>query len=568
MEKWSGVFHKRKITMKKQILAVLLVAVLLLGQTVSAQKIAADLVIINANARTMDAAKPKAEAIAVMGNKIVAVGSNREIRALISAKTRIIDAKGRLVLPGFNDSHVHFLDGGAGLSSVDLRDAKTPQEFVERIKNFAAKLPKGRWILNGNWDHENWTPANLPTKEMIDSVTPDNPVFINRLDGHMSLANSLALRLAKVTKDTKEVEGGVIVRDANGNPTGILKDAAMNYVYRVIPEPSFEQKLEYAEAASNYAASLGVTSVQDMSAGTDVGVYQELLRRGKLKTRIYAVSTLSDWQRWNRAGVRYAFGSDMLRVGGLKGFADGSLGSTTAWFYQPYLDDPKSNGLASDEMPKMYDNVSGADKADLQVMIHAIGDRSNDEILKIYERVIKEDRARDRRFRIEHAQHLNDDLIKRFATDKVIASMQPYHAIDDGRWAWKRLDEKRLKGTYAFRSLLDAGANLAFGTDWFVAPLNPILGVYAAVTRRTLDDKNPNGWIPEQKISVEETVRAYTYGSAYAEFQENVKGTITVGKLADLVILSDDIFTINSNNIRNAKVLTTIVDGKVVFEGK
>ena len=460
------------------------------------------------------------------------------------------------------------MDGGAGLSSVDLRDAKTPQEFVERIKNFAAKLPKGRWILNGNWDHENWTPANLPTKEMIDAATPDNPVFINRLDGHMTLSNSLALKLAGVDKNTKDVAGGEIVRDAEGNPTGVLKDAAMDYVQKVIPPATFEQKIEYLQAATDYAASLGVTSVQDMSAGTDVGVYQELARQGKLKTRIYGCSPLSDYARWQKTGVTHAFGSDWLRVGCLKGYSDGSLGSTTAWFYEPYLDAPNSRGLALIEMPVMFEAVRDADRAGLQVMIHAIGDRANDELLKIYERVERENGARERRFRVEHAQHLNADIIRRFGTQKVIASMQPYHAIDDGRWAHKRLDEKRLKGTYAFRSLLDGGAVLAFGTDWFVAPLNPLLGVYAAVTRRTLDDKNPNGWIPEQKISVEETVRAYTVGSAFAEFQEYAKGTISVGKLADFVVLSDDIFSINPKDIRGVKVLKTVVDGKVVYESK
>ncbi|MBA4182860.1 MAG: amidohydrolase [Acidobacteria bacterium] len=532
----------------------------------NAQNPAADLIIVNANVRTMDASKPNAEAVAVIGNRIIAVGTNKDVRTLSGVNTRILDAKGKLILPGFNDSHVHFLDGGLQLSSVDLRDAKSPQEFTLRIKNFAAKLPKGRWITGGVWDHENWSPANLPTKELIDAVTPDNPVFIMRLDGHMALANTLALKLAKVDKDTKTPEGGEIVRDAQGNPTGVLKDAAMNFVYAVIPADSFERKLEAIQAASDYAASLGVTSVQDMSAGADVAVYQELIRQGKLKTRIYAVSPLSDWQRWQRAGVRRAFGSEMLRVGGLKGFADGSLGSTTAWFYEPYLDAPNSTGLASDEMPKIYDNVFNADRANLQVMIHAIGDRANDEILKIYEKVEKENGTRDRRFRIEHSQHLNADLIKRFAAAKIVASMQPYHAIDDGRWAYKRLDEKRLKGTYAFRSLLDSGATLAFGSDWFVAPLNPILGIYAAVTRRTLDDKNPNGWMPEQKITVEEAVKAYTFGSAYAEFQENAKGTITVGKLADLIILSDDIFTMNPNEIGKTKVLTTVFDGKIIYE--
>jgi predicted amidohydrolase YtcJ len=553
--------------MKNKFLATL-AAVVLFSVSIPAQKLTADLIVVNATVRTMDASRPKAEAFAVIGNKIAAVGSNAEIRALGGANTKTIDAQGKLVLPGFNDSHVHFLDGGAGLSSVDLRDARSPQEFAERIKNFAAKLPKNRWILNGNWDHENWTPNNLPTKELIDAATPDNPVFINRLDGHMALANSLALRLAGVDKNTKDVPGGEIVRDANGNPTGVLKDAAMDYVQRVIPPFSFEQKMEYLQAASDYAASLGVTSVQDMSAGTDVGVYQEMLRRGTLKTRVYAVSTLGDWQRWQRAGVRYAFGSEMLRVGGLKGFMDGSLGSTTAWFYEPYLDAPNSRGLLLVETPQMFEMARDADKAGLQLMIHAIGDRANDEILKIFERVERENGARDRRFRVEHAQHLNADGIRRFGAQKVVASMQPYHAIDDGRWAHKRLDEKRLKGTYAFRSLLDGGAVLAFGTDWFVAPLNPLLGIYAAATRRTLDDKNPSGWIPEQKISVEETVRAYTYGSAYAEFQENVKGTITAGKLADFVILSDDIFSINPNDIGKTRVLKTVVDGKIVYEAK
>jgi predicted amidohydrolase YtcJ len=533
-----------------------------------AQNLAADLVVINANVRTMDKAKPTAEAIAVKGRKIFFVGTNDEIKKFIASNTKTIDANGKLVLPGFNDSHVHFLDGGAGLASVDLRDAKTPQEFVRRIGEFAKKLPKGRWILNGNWDHENWTPANLPTAAMIDAVTPDNPVFINRLDGHMSLANSLAMRLAKVDKNTKDVAGGEIVRDSAGNPTGIFKDNAANYIYPAIPPMSFEQKMEALEAATNYAASLGVTSVQDMSAGTDVGVYQEMLRLKKLKTRIYAVSTLGDWERWQRTGVTYGFGSDWLRVGGLKGFMDGSLGSTTAWFYKPYLDAPDKVGLPLDEMANIKKYVSGADKANLQVMIHAIGDRANDELLQIYAQVEKENGARERRFRVEHSQHLSPDAIKNFGRLKVIASMQPFHAIDDGRWAYKRLDNERLKGTYAFRSLLDNGATLAFGTDWFVAPLNPMFGIYAAVTRRTLDDKNPNGWFPEQKISVEEAVRAYTVGSAFAEFQEDEKGTIADKMLADFVILSDDIFTINPVEIQKVRVLTTIVAGKVVYQAK
>lgn len=546
----------------------LLLALVLFPASIFSQKLTADMVVINANVRTMESAKPTAQAIAVMGNKIVAIGTNAQIKALTGANTKIIDAKGKTVIPGFNDSHVHFLEGGFQLSSVDLRDAKSPEEFTRRIKEFAAKLPKGRWILGGKWDHENWTPNNLPTRQMIDAVTPDNPVLIDRLDGHMSLANSLALKMAGVNKDTKDIAGGEIVRDASGEPTGILKDNAQSLVERVIPALTFDQKLEAAQAATDYAASLGVTSVQDMSAGDAVGAYQKLMWQGKLKTRIYAVSPLQDWQRWARPGIRYAFGDAMLRIGGLKGYMDGSLGSTTAWFYEPYLDAPDKKGLSLAPPEAVYEAAKNADKAGIQVMIHAIGDRANGELLDIYKRIAEENGANERRFRIEHAQHLRQEDIKRFGSQKVVASMQPFHAIDDGRWAWKRLDEKRLKGTYAFRSLLDSGATLAFGTDWAVAPLNPMFGVYAATTRRTLDGKNPNGWIPEQKITVEETVRAYTSGSAYAEFQENVKGTLSPGKLADFIILSDDIFKIDPMQIEKVKVLTTVMDGKVVFESR
>ncbi len=329
--------------------------------SVSGQKFSADLVIVNANVHTLNAAQKNARSIAVLGNKIIAVGSDADTKALIGSKTRVIDAKGKLVVPGFNDAHVHFLEGGFQLSSVDLRSAQTPQEFVERIKNFAARLPKGRWILGGKWDHENWTPNNLPTAAMIDAVTPDNPVFVDRLDGHMALANTLAMNLAKVDKNVKDVDGGEIVRDASGNPTGVFKDAAMGYIDRAIPAFSLEEKLEGAQAATDHAASLGITSVQDMSAGVDVGVYQELMRQGKLKTRVYGCSPLSVYKRWESAGVRYAFGDAMLRVGCLKGYADGSLGSTTAWFFDPYLDAPGSTGLASDEIPKMAEMIAAAD---------------------------------------------------------------------------------------------------------------------------------------------------------------------------------------------------------------
>ncbi|HEX8558982.1 MAG TPA: amidohydrolase [Pyrinomonadaceae bacterium] len=548
----------------------------LLNTAAEARRFEADLVVLNAQVRTMDAARPRAEAVAVYGGRVVFVGATAEARRLAGERTRVVDAGGALVLPGFNDAHVHFLSGGFQLSSVDLRDAATPQEFAERIRRFAAASPKGRWVTGGDWDHERWPEvggaAPLPTKELIDAFTPDRAVFVNRLDGHMALANSHALRLAGVTRDTPDPPGGLIVRDpGTGEPTGVLKDAAMGFVWKVVPAATFEEKLAAARAATAHAAAHGVTSVQDMSAGDDVGVYQTLLERGELKTRVYAVSPLPDWERLGRVGVRRAFGDDMLRIGGLKGFADGSLGSTTALFFEPYLDAPNSAGLPGDEMfPEgaMLRRVEGADAAGLQVMIHAIGDKANDAVLTIFEQAAKKNGARDRRFRVEHAQHLRARDVARFRAAGVVASMQPYHCIDDGRWAEKRIGRERAKGTYAFRSLLDAGAALAFGSDWSVAPLDPVKGIYAAVTRRTLDGRNPGGWTPAQKITVEEAVRAYTVGSAYAEFADAVKGTLAPGKLADLVILTDDIFRVDPAAIEKVGVRMTVVGGRVVYEKK
>ena len=532
----------------------------------------ADLVLLNGRIWTVNDRQPEAEAIACLHGRIVAVGTNAAVRRWIGRGTRVLDLRGRRVVPGFNDAHVHFFDGGAGLASVQLRDAGSPEVFRDRIRDFAAKLPAGRWILNGNWDHENWTPPQLPTRQLIDAATPRNPVFINRLDGHMALANSLALKLAGVTRETPDPPGGTIVRDERGEPTGVLKDAAMSYVYKVIPNPTEGEIAEAIRAAMRYAGENGVTSVQDMSASPDVlGAYQRLLAGGELTVRIYGHQPLAEWERLARAGIRAGFGGETLKIGGLKGFADGSLGSTTALFFAPYLDDPKTAGLPSDEMfpeSRMLDRILAADRAGLQIAIHAIGDKANRTILDFYAEAEKRNGARDRRFRIEHAQHLRPEEIRRFAGQRVIASMQPYHAIDDGRWAENRIGPERAKGTYAFRSLLDAGAVLAFGSDWFVAPMEPLMGIYAAVTRRTLDGKRPGGWIPEQKITVAEAVRAFTLGSAYAAFDEKRKGSLEPGKLADLVVLSDDIFRIEPAAIEKTRVVMTIFDGRVVYERK
>jgi predicted amidohydrolase YtcJ len=526
----------------------------------------ADLILYNSRIWTGNPSQPEAQAVASQNGRILAVGTDAEVRKLATASTRLVDLRGRRLVPGFNDSHVHFADGGRNLSSVQLRDARSESEFRDRIAAFAKTQPAGRWILGGDWDHENWSPARLPTRSLVDAATPDHPLFVNRLDGHMALANSLALRLAGITRATADPPGGTIVRDANGEPTGVLKDAAMDLVSKVIPAPSESELIEAIRAAMRYANQNGVTSVTDMSASPEVlRAYQALRARGELTVRITGHQPLDTWQRQAAVGIRAGFGDDFLKIGALKGFADGSLGSTTALFFDNYLDEPGSQGLALMEEAEMFDLVKKADSAGLQIAIHAIGDRANNLVLGIFDRVARENGARDRRFRIEHAQHLRPQEIAAFARQGVIASMQPYHAIDDGRWAEKRIGVERAKGTYAFRSLLDAGAVLAFGSDWYVAPIDPLAAIYGAVTRRTIDGKRPGGWVPEQRITVAEAVRAYTWGSAYASFDEKKKGTIAPGFLADFAVLSADIFRLEPVAIEKVRVEMTVVDGRIVW---
>jgi predicted amidohydrolase YtcJ len=540
----------------------------------------ADLVVLNGKVWTVDNAHPQAEAIAVVGDRIAAVGTNEEIQKWVGPKTRTIDAQGKTVLPGLIDAHVHFVTGGFDISGVQLKDAATPEEFVRRIGDHAKKISKGEWIVGGTWDHENWPGAPLPSREWIDKTTPDNPVFVSRYDGHMALANSLALKLAGVTRDTPVPSGGEIVKDKNGEPTGLLKDAAMGLVFRVIPDATEEQRTRAVRAALKEAARFGVTSVHDISSAEDVRLYQKLLGRGELTARIYCITPLPQWQAPAQAGLAAKFGTDWIHLGALKGFADGSLGSTTALFFEPFTDAPNTSGLPNEMMfpeGNMLKMALGADAAGLQLAIHAIGDKAIRIILDVYAEVEKQHGRRDaasdspnaaRRWRIEHAQHVHPDDFAKFAKLGVIASMQPYHAIDDGRWAEKRIGHERCKTTYAFRTFLDQGVKLAFGSDWTVAPLNPMTGIYAAVTRATLDGKNPGGWFPEQRITLAEAIEAYTMGSAYAEFGNKEKGSITAGKLADIVVLDSDLFALAPEKIKDAKVMTTVVGGRIVFEGK
>jgi predicted amidohydrolase YtcJ len=528
-----------------------------------APRAAADLVIAGGRVWTGVQGAPVEEAVAIVGDHVAAVGSDAEIAGWIGATTRVIDAGGGLVVPGFIDSHAHFVDGGFALASVQLRDARTPREFVARIAEFARTVPPGTWITSGNWDHEQWG-GELPTRAWIDSVTPDHPVWVNRLDGHMALANGVALQSAGVTAATADVDGGEITRDTAGAPTGILKDNAMSLVWSVVPEPSPEMVDRAVDAAMEHVAEQGVTLVHHMGSWSDLAAFERARAAGRSRVRLYAAVPAASWERLRDTVAARGTGDDWVRIGALKAYVDGSLGSHTAAFHEPFTDAPSDSGLIVTDPEDLYRWTAGADRAGLQVVVHAIGDRANALQLDIFERVSRENPPRDRRFRIEHAQHIAPADIPRFARLGVIPSMQPYHAIDDGRWADRVIGPERARTTYAFRSLLDAGARLAFGSDWAVAPISPIEGIYAAVTRRTLDGAHPGGWVPEQKISVREALRAYTRDAAYAAFAEDRLGTLEPGKLADVAVIDKDLLRIAPEQIREARVTHTVVGGRVV----
>jgi predicted amidohydrolase YtcJ len=537
--------------------------------------VSADLVVLNAKIWTVNKAQPEAEALAVWRQRILAIGTTARVRRLIGRHTRVMDLKGRRVVPGFHDSHVHLLGSGLRLNEVALKDARDEAEFGRRLKEFDRKLPRDRWLLGGEWDHDRTFAGKLPTAALIDKYVPDRPVFLRRYDGHMAVVNTRVLKLAGITARTPDPKGGVIYRQVQSRkPTGLLRDNAMDLVTErnLIPPSSDAEILDAVKAALAEARQVGVTSVQDMDGSAPATrrklfqFYQQLARKKQLTLRVEVYWPLAEWRALADLGVRQGFGDDWVRIGGLKGFADGSLGSSTAKMYRPYKNEPGSTGLFVTPRNQLHKLIAAADKAGLSVAVHAIGDRANGELLGIFATVARDNGARDRRFRIEHAQHLRPEDYRRFRALGVIASMQPYHVIDDGRWAEGRIGRKRCASSYAFRSLLDARARLAFGSDWSVAPLSPLLGIDAAVNRRTLDGKNPKGWFAEQKITVAEAVEAYTLTSAYAARQEKNRGSLEVGKLADFVVLSRDILVeAQREHIAETQVLLTVVGGKVVY---
>jgi predicted amidohydrolase YtcJ len=531
-----------------------------------------------------------ANAIGVIGDTIVSVSDTQSVLNLCNSDTVVIDAQMGMLLPGFTDCHCHFLDAGLRLLSVKLRDAKSREQFTDRVARIASDLPPGTWITGGDWDHQQWG-GTLPEKSWIDAVTPNHPVWLNRMDGHMSLANTFALKLAGVNRQTSEVPGGEIVRESDGTtPTGILKDSAQNLVTAVLPKRSAEQNRRALKAAMSYVAARGITQIhnmvtvdcacglwpknmgadaehQDMEASyEELEVYRSAQRDGELITRIRTAVPLASWKRLLKELELHGKGDDWFRVSGLKATLDGSLGSHTAAMLHDYDDTPGYRGNIIWDPAIIERHIQEASEAGLQVYIHAIGDRAVREQLNIFERISARLAGRDLRFRIEHAQHIAPEDIARFGKLGVIASMQMTHLADDGRWATSAIGMERMRTSWPMKSLVETGAVVALGSDWFVTQPAPLDGIYAAVTRRTIDGKHPSGLIPEERVRVEDALHGYTTSAAYSVFEEGRRGTLEPGKLADCVLLDRDLRSISADEIPQTNVLLTVTGGKIVYQ--
>ncbi|MCX8481233.1 MAG: amidohydrolase, partial [Sediminibacterium sp.] len=491
----------------------------------------ADTVYFNAQIWTGDTNNPSATIIAIKGNKIMYIGNDEKA---FNAKQKI-DLQNKMIVPGFMDNHTHFLLGGYSLSNLQLKNRHSKQDFIEAIKMYCLKNKNNNWITGGDWNNENWG-GEMPNKSWIDSVSGEHPICITRYDGHLVLANSKALQIAQINNQTISPKGGQISKDVQHNLTGILKDEAMNLITKKIPLPLPNELSEYLKNATEYALSNGVTQIVDMgyyNGWNELQTYLDAYKKNQLKLRIYSVIPLQDWKQLAKYVAIHGRGDDNLKWGGLKGFVDGSLGSSTAWFYQPYKDNQHTKGINITDTINIKNWVTSADSAGLQIFMHAIGDKANDFILETFNYAAIKNKTKESRHRIEHAQHLNNALVEKFKKYTVIPSMQPYHLFDDGSFAFKRLEEKRLNGMYMIKSLLENNIPICFGSDWTVAPINPLLGMYAAVTRETSDGKNKNGWISAQKISVEQALKCYTTNNAFSIFLENKTGKLKVGMYAD-----------------------------------
>ncbi|MGI9104851.1 MAG: amidohydrolase [Pyrinomonadaceae bacterium] len=550
------------------------------------------LVLMNGRVFTAhDATGAIAEAVAVDNDRILAVGTNAEIvRAYRGERT--IDLKGRLMTPGFNDAHLHFLNGGLSLLRVELVGARTLAEAKTRIAAKVRELPPGAWILGRGWDHTLWG-GEWPTRGDLDAVAPNNPVFVQRVDGHVSWTNTLALKKAGVTRETGAPEGGEILRDAEGQPTGILKETAANLVGRVVPAASRAERMQAVERALAEARRYGITSISDNSGYETVELYRELLSAGKLTVRV------AEWQNFEDTveklkGQRAEFATFkidplLIRLTALKGYVDGTLGSRTAAMLAPFSDDPKNSGIPRRPPEELTRMIVERDKAGFQIALHAIGDRANRMALDGFkeaqegnprgidisgsahntadnERIRQALMSSPVRHRIEHSQVVAPTDFARFRSLGVLASMQPSHAISDKRWAQDRLGEYRVLGAYSWHTMMSHGVHVPFGTDWPVEPVNPYLGLYAAVTRRSTEGDPAGGWWPQERLSVADAIRCYTFESAYATFEEKEKGRIMPGMLADLVVHSRDLLAIRPEEILQTEAALTILGGRVVYE--
>lgn len=525
----------------------------------------ADLVFLNGNIYTLEESKPLAEAIAIKGEKILKVGSNEEIKETIGSKTLVFDLKGKTVIPGLIDAHVHFSSYGSSLKEVNLVGTKSIEEIIEIVKKNLPAFKPGEWITGHGWDHEDWEKKEFPTYKEISEVTPENPVYFTRVDGHAGWANKKAMEIAGITKETQDPPGGRIIRDENGEPTGVFIDTAQNLIEKHIPEKSYEWKKDAILRAQEECLRLGLTEVHEAgSSEENIKIYRDLIKEGKLKIKIYSMLSGEDHF------LKYSGKPPVIREGrkltirAVKLFMDGALGSKGASLFEPYSDDPKNHGLLLMDEDKLYRITKSALENGYQVCVHAIGDRANFLALNAFERAIKETGAKDHRLRIEHAQVVRLQDMEKFAKLGVIPSMQPTHATSDMYWAEKRLGPERVKGAYAWKSLMKKGCKIAGGSDFPVENPNPLWGFFAAVTRCDHKGWPESGWHPEEKMTREEALRCFTINAAYSAFEENLKGSLKPGKVADLVVLSRDIMTIPEMEILKTEVLMTVIDGEIV----
>jgi predicted amidohydrolase YtcJ len=536
-----------------------------------AARVPADLVLLHAAVYTVDPRRPRARALAVRGDRIEAVGSDKRIEAFIGPGTRVLDLRGRFVMPGFNDAHVHLESAGLAKLRVDLAGARSLAEFRERIRERLPEVPPGEWIVGRGWDHTLWPEKRFPAREDLDAISRDHPMFFTRVDGHVAVANSLALSLAGISKHTPDPPGGRITRDARtGELAGMLEeDAAMSLVRRVIPPVSPAQRRSAVALALADATRFGVTSVQDFSSWDAFLACKQLAREGRLTVRVtewlpfgLPLPALEEMRREGGASDPW------VRTGALKAFLDGSLGSRTAALLAPYADDPSTSGILREDPAKLFPMTIERDRAGFQINFHAIGDRAVRLGLDAFAAAEKANPPRDRRARIEHAQVVAPGDAARFARLGVIASIEPCHLLDDARWAAARLGAERAKGAYAWKTLLAHRVPLAIGTDYPVEPIDPMGNLYACVARGTPDGFPPGGFEPQEQISLDACLRAYTLGSAYADFSDDRLGQLVPGKLADLVALSADPTGVVPGELWQTRVLLTVVGGRIVYEGK